>query len=152
ALALQDPAGLAAAGVVAGARDGVAERHTLAILAVFGGGAVLETPPVAQPHAAEIEHAVLHGGEHLLAAAGSVALIKCGDDAEREMETRAGVADLRAGNDGRAFAEARGRSGTAGALGHVLIDLAVLVGSGAEAFYGRNDHARIELVDVLPVE
>src|SRR6185503_14107254 len=35
ALALDDTAGLAAAGIVAGARHGVAERNAFAILAVF---------------------------------------------------------------------------------------------------------------------
>ena len=42
---------------------------------------------IAQLHAAEIEHAVLHRDIDLLAAARADALIKCGDDAEREMET-----------------------------------------------------------------
>ena len=37
---------------------------------------------VAQFHAREVEHAVLHGAEHLLAAAGADALIERGDDAE----------------------------------------------------------------------
>ena len=40
----------------------------------------------------------------------------------------------------------------ASALRDVLVDLAVLVGAGAEALDRRDDHARIELVDVLPGE
>ena len=37
---------------------------------------------VAQLDAAEIEHAILHGGEHFLALACRVALVERGDDAE----------------------------------------------------------------------
>ena len=107
---------------------------------------------VAQFHAREIEHAVLHGAQHALAAAGAVALVERADDAEREMQAGAGVADLRAGDERRAFAEAGGRGRAAGALRDVLVDLAVLVGAGAEALDRGHDHARVELVDVLPGE
>ncbi len=60
ALALQDDAGLAAAGVVAGARRGLAERDALAELGVFLERAVREALLVAQLDAAEVQHAVLH--------------------------------------------------------------------------------------------
>src|SRR5690606_11911952 len=63
ALALQNPAGLAAAGIIAGARRCVAEGDAFAILAVFGEWTVLQPLLVAQLHAAEVEYAVLHGGE-----------------------------------------------------------------------------------------
>ena len=66
------------------------------------------------------------------------------------MQAGAAVADLRAGDQRRTFAETRGRSRAAGALRDVLIDLAVFVGTGAEALHRRDDHARVELVDVLP--
>ena len=72
------------------------------------------------------------------------------DDAEREMQAGAAVADLRAGDQRRAFAEAGGRGRAAGALRDVLVDLAVLVGARAEALDRGDDHARVELVDVLP--
>ena len=62
----------------------------------------------------------------------------------------AGIADLRAGDERRAVAEAGGRSRAAGALRDVLVDLAVFVGARAEALHRGDDHARIELVDVLP--
>ncbi len=146
ALAHQDAARLAAAGVVAGTRRRVTERDALAVLAVFGQRAVLETLLVAQFDAREIEHAVLHGAEHLLAAAGAGALEKRGDDAEREMQAGAAIADLRAGDERRAVAEAGRRGRTAGALGDVLVDLAVLVGAGAEALHRGDDHARVELL------
>src|ERR1700735_4422915 len=96
ALALEDAAGLAAAGIVAGARRGVAERNAFAELAVFLERAVVEALLVAQLDAAEIEHAVLHGGGDPLALAAMGALIERGDDAERQMQSGAAVADLRA--------------------------------------------------------
>src|SRR4029077_1623973 len=123
ALALEDPARLAAARVVAGARRRVAERDALAVLAVLGERAVLEPLLVAQLDAREVEHAVLHGAQHLLAAAGALALDQGAGDAEREMEPGAGVADLRAGDQRRPFAEAGRRGRAAGALRDVLVDL-----------------------------
>ena len=111
-----------------------------------------ETLLVAQLDAAQIEHAVLHRGEHLLAAAGAVALIERADDAEREMQARAGIADLRAGHQRRAVEETRRGGRASGALGDVLVDLAILVRAGAEALHRSDDHARIELVDMLPSE
>ena len=66
------------------------------------------------------------------------------------MQAGAAVADLRAGDQRRTFAEAGGRRRTARALRDVLIDLAVLVGTGAEALDRGDDHARVELVDVVP--
>ena len=150
ALALDDPARLTAARIVAGARHRFAERNALAVLAVFGERTFFDALLVAQFHAREVEHAVLHGAEHLLAAAGAVALIKRRHDAEREMQAGAAVADLRAGDQRRTFAETGGRSRAARALGDVLIDLAVLVGAGAEALDRGDDHARVVLVDVVP--
>src|SRR5207244_4243202 len=82
ALALQDPAGLTAARIVAGARHRSAERHALAVLAVFLQRAVREALLVAQLHTTEIEHAVLHGCQHALAAPRPVALVERADNAE----------------------------------------------------------------------
>src|SRR5262249_32754445 len=62
------------------------------------------------------------------------------------------VADLRAGNERRAVAKTGGRRRATGALGDVLVDLAVLVRSRAEALDGSVDHARVELLDALPGE
>src|SRR6185312_11012217 len=152
ALAHQDAARLTTAGVVSGARRRVAERNALTVLAVFGERTSLEALLIAQLHAAEVQHAVLHRGEHLLAAAGARALEKRGDDAECEVQAGAAIADLRAGNERRAVAEAGGRSRAAGALRDVLVDLAVLVWAGAEALHRGDDHARVGLVDVIPGE
>src|SRR5262245_57637904 len=152
AFAFENPARLAAARIVAGARHGGAERNALAVLAVFLERPVLEALLVAQLDAGEIEHAVLHGGEHALAAAGAVALIERCDDAEREVQPGAGIADLRPRHQRRALAEAGGGGGAAGALGDVLVDLAVLVGSGSEALDRGDDHARVELMNALERE
>src|SRR5262249_39068542 len=127
ALAFEDPARLAAAGIVAGARNRLAERDPFAVLAVLGERAVGEALLVAQLHARRVEHAVLHGGEHPLAAAGPHALVERAHDAEGEVEAGARIADLRAGNKRRAVAESGGRGGAAGALGDVLVDLAVFI-------------------------
>ena len=66
------------------------------------------------------------------------------------MQAGAAVADLRAGDERQAVAEAGGGGGAAGALGDVLIDLAVLVGAGAKALDRGHDHLRIDAVDLFP--
>ena len=109
ALALQDDAGLAAAGIVAGARHGIAERDALAELRVFLQRPVGEALLVAQLDAAEVQHAVLHRRQHALAAAGALALVERAHDAQRQVQAGAGVADLRAGHQRQAVMEAGGR-------------------------------------------
>src|SRR5262249_60756085 len=61
ALAFEDPAGLATAGIIAGARHRLAEGNSFAVLAVFAARTMGEPLLVAQLHARKIEHAVLHG-------------------------------------------------------------------------------------------
>src|SRR6185436_5201609 len=95
-----------AAGIVAGARHGIAERNAFTVLAVFLQGSVGEALLVAQFDAREVQDAVLHRSRNLLALAGHGALVECGDDAEREMQPGAAVADLRAGDERQAVAEA----------------------------------------------
>ena len=152
ALALEDPARLAAARGVAGARHGLAERAVGVLRVLVHHAGAVEALLVAQLHAAQVEHGVLHRRQHLLAAAGRVALVERGDDAQRQVQPGARVADLRAGDERRAVVEARRRRRAAGALGDVLVDLAVGVLAGAEALHRRDDHARVERVDVLPGE
>src|SRR4029077_19988570 len=94
---------------------------------------VLEALLVAQLDATEIEHAVLHGGEHALTASGAVALIERRPNTEPKMHPGPGIADLRTGHQRRTFAEpGRGRR-TAGTLRDVLVDLAVLIRPRAKA-------------------
>ena len=81
-----------------------------------------------------------------------IALIERRDNAEREMQAGAEIADLRAGHERRPVAKAGGRCRAAGALRDILVDLAVFVRAGAEAFDRGDDHARIELVDMLEGE
>src|SRR5262249_40947989 len=109
ALAFEDPTGLAATGVVARARDRLAERNVFGVLAVLGQRSMFEALLVAQFHAREIEHTILHGAQHLLPAPGARTLVKRGADTERDVNTHAGIADLRAGYECPAGAEARGR-------------------------------------------
>src|SRR5262245_53380119 len=70
ALALENAARLTAAGVVAGARYGVAERNAFTELAVLLQRTMVEPLLVAQFDAREVEDAVLHGGGDALALAG----------------------------------------------------------------------------------
>src|SRR3984893_5158907 len=152
ALALENPPRLPAARVVTGARHRLAKRNALAVLAVFGERTVGKALLVAQLDAGEVEHAILHGAQHALAAAGAHALIERRDDTESEVEPGAGIANLGAGDQRRPFAEAGSGRGAAGALRNVLVDLAILVRAGAEALHRRYDHLRIGLVDVVPGE
>src|SRR5689334_20420577 len=88
------------------------------------------------------------GSVFQLASAGAVARLERRADAECQVQAGAGIADLRARDGRRAVAEAGRRRGAAGALRHVLVDLAVLVRAGTEALHRGDDHARVELVDV----
>src|SRR5437763_567506 len=108
ALALENPARLAAAGIIAGARHGIAERDAFAVLAVFGQRPLPEALLIAQLDTREIEYAVLHGAENTLAPAGAQALVQGGNDAEGEMQAGARVADLGSGDKRRTLAEAGG--------------------------------------------
>src|SRR5262252_6894102 len=90
---------------------------------------------ISQLHAAEVEHPVLHGAQHALPASGAVALVERGHDAQRQMEAGAAVANLCARDERRAVVEAGGGGRATGALRDVLVDLAVLVRTWAEALH-----------------
>src|SRR4029077_3250510 len=132
ALALEDPARLPAAGRFAGARYRRAEL-AVRILGVFlhdaGPGQSLL---VAQLDATQVQHAVLHRGEHLLAAPRADPLIKGAHDPKGEIKAGTAVADLRTGDQRRAIIETGGRSRAAGTLRDVLIDLAVFIRTRTE--------------------
>src|SRR5262249_56046496 len=85
ALALEDPTGLAAAGVVARTRHCRSERDAFAVLAVFGKRTVRQALLIAQLDPRHVEHALLHRAEHALAAPGADALVKRAHDAECEV-------------------------------------------------------------------
>ena len=150
ALAFQDAPRLAAAGIVAGAGRGVAERDAFAELAVFLQRTVGEPLLVAQLDPGEVEHAVLHRHRHPLPDAGMGAVVERGDDAERQVQPGAAVADLGAGHQRHAVAEAGGGGRAAGALRDVLVDLAILVRAGAETLDRGHDQFRVDGLDRLP--
>ncbi len=151
-LALEDPARLPAAGRVARARHRVAELAVRVLRIFFHHAGARETLLVAQLDPAQIEDAVLHRRQHLLAASGRVALIERGDDPQRQMQSGAAIADLRAGDDRRSIVETGRRRGAARALRDVFVHLAIFVRSGTEALDRGDDHPRIELLDVFPRE
>src|SRR3954468_23365305 len=109
AFALEDPAGLAAAGIIARAWHRFAERDVFAVLAVLRERPMLEALLIAQLDAGEVEHAILHGAERALAPTRAEALIERADDAEGGMQAGAAIADLCAGDQRRTLAESRGR-------------------------------------------
>src|SRR4029453_14507642 len=152
ALALEDAPGLPATGIVARARDRIAERDVLAVLAVLRERSMLEALVVAHLHAREVQYAVLHGTGDALTLAGHAAMIKSRDDAERQMQAGTSIADLRASDEGQAVAEAGGGGRAPRALRDIFVDLAVLVGTGAKALDGGIDHARGGILDALPRE
>src|ERR1700760_3092536 len=80
------------------------------------------------------------------------ALIERRDDTEREMQAGAAVADLGAGHERHAVAEAGGGGRAAGALRDVLIDLAVFIWPGTETLDRGDDHLRVDGLDLLPGE
>ncbi len=82
---------------------------------------------VAQLHAAQVQHAILHRGQHLLPPPRMRALIQSGHDTKRQMQSAAGIADLRACDERRAVVETSGGSGTAGTLSDIFVNLAVFV-------------------------
>ena len=70
---------------------------------------MLQTLLVAQFDPAQVQNAVLHGSQHLLAAAGLLTLVKGSDDAQRQMQAGAAVANLGTGHGRRATQEPGGR-------------------------------------------
>src|SRR5919112_1558038 len=147
-LAAHRPAGLAAAGGVAGSRHEVAEL----LVRVLLERTVLEALLVAQLHAAQVEDAAAHRDLDPLAAAGVRPLVQGRADRAEQVDRVAGVADLGAGDDRRAVLEAGRRHGAAGGLRDVLVRLGLLQRARAEALERRVDQARVELVQVLPGE
>ena len=122
------------------------------MLGVFGQRTRRQPLLIPELDPAKVEHAILHRGQHPLTLAAMGAVIQRRDDAERQMQTGAAIADLRAGDQRHTVIEASGRGGAAGALRDVLIDLAILEGAGAEALDRGHDHAGIDGLDLLPAK
>ena len=131
-------------------------RHRLPELAVgilrilLHDTRALEPLLIAQFDATQIQHAILHRGEHFLSPARRVALIECRDDSQCEVQAGAAVADLCTGDERGTVVKPGRRRGTAGTLGDVLVDFALFVGSRAEPFHRSHDHLRVERLNPLP--
>src|SRR5258705_4263568 len=123
ALALQDPARLAAAAGIAAARHRVAELVVRILRIFFEIADVFEPLLVAQLDAAKIEHGVLHRDSHLLALAGLRTVDQRSQDTDREMHAGVAVADRRGADRRRTIPKSRRGRGAAGALRDVLVDL-----------------------------
>src|ERR1700761_4537231 len=68
------------------------------------------------------------------------------------MQARSTVTDLRTGHQRWTVIETRSGSRAARALSNILVNLAVLVGSGPEPLDGSDDHLRVERLNALPGE
>src|SRR6202022_1402634 len=127
ALAFQHPAWLAAAAGLAPARNEIAE-FAVRVLRVF----LEETEPVqalliAQLHAAQVEHAVLHRYRDLLPLARLVTADQRRQDADGQVHAGIAVTERRCADGRRAVPEPRGRRRAARALRDVFVDLQVIV-------------------------
>src|SRR5262245_17504623 len=76
ALALENPSGLPAAGGVPRPRGGIAERAVRVLRVLLEDVRSREPLLIAQLHAAEIQHAVLHRREPALTATRGIAMIQ----------------------------------------------------------------------------
>ena len=105
---------------------------------------------IAQLDPAEVEHAILHRRQHLLAAASRIALVQGGDDAKCQVQAGAAIADLGAGDQRRPIIKASGGCRAAGTLRDVFVNLVILVGTRTEALDRSQDDAGIELLNPRP--
>ena len=89
---------MAAAGGVAGARDRVAEL-AVRILRILLERPVRQPLLIAQLHAAQVQHRILHGDRHALPAAALLPVQQRGENAGHEVNAGARVANLGAGDE-----------------------------------------------------
>src|SRR5262249_26904668 len=150
AFAFQDAPRLTATGVVAGPRHGLTEGNALTVLAVLSERTALQTLLITHLDAGKVQDAVLHGAGYALSLAAPCAMVESRDDAERQMQAGTTIADLCARDERRAIAKTGGRRGATRTLSNVFIDLAIFVGSGAEAFHRCIDYARVEHLNAFP--
>ncbi len=107
---------------------------------------------VAQLDAAQVQHTVLHGTGHALAAPRLLSVKQGSDDAQCQMQASARITDLCTRHHRWAVVKTGCACRAAGTLRHVLVHLAVLVRPRAEALDRGIDHARVDLLDALPGE
>src|SRR5438132_5953282 len=120
-------------------------RHVRAELIARSRRRLAEALVIAEAHADEVHHHVLHGDLDLLALPGLVALHEPGEDPDHAVHARAGVSDGRPDIRGRAVGEARDAHASPHGLGYRLVALVVAVRSvGAEPLDARVHEARVE--------
>ena len=108
---------------------------------------------VAPLHPHQVHHTVHHGALDVLALAGLLAMQQRREDAERQMNPGAGVADLGSGHDRGAVEHPRRAHRAAHRLCDVLVGLEGGIGTfRAEALDGSHYHARVDLLHPLPSE
>ncbi len=108
---------------------------------------------VTQFDAAKIEHGVLHGDCNFLPEAGSVTLLQCGQDADRQMHAGITIAQCSAADGWRAVPKT-GRAGCAAScLRDVVIDFQVFIKvTIVEAFYRCQNQTWIQFLNGFPSE
>src|SRR6266567_2788214 len=120
-------------------------RHVRAELIARSRRRLAEALVIAEAHADEVHHHVLHGDLDLLALPGLVALHEPGEDPDHAVHARAGVSDGRPDIRGRAVGEARDAHASPHGLGDRLVALVVAVRSvGTEPLDARVHEARVE--------
>src|SRR5262249_40117285 len=108
---------------------------------------------VTELHAAKVHHSVHHGDFDVLAFPGFLGLPQGGKQTDCQMQSSAGVADLRAGYERRTVGHAGRAHRTAHRLRDVLIRLELGVRAArAEALDRAHDDLRIDLADFFPRE
>lgn len=113
ALALQDPARVAAAAGVAAAGHGVGEGAVGVLRVLLQVAQALQAQLVAQLNPAQVQHRILHRDRDLLAAAGLLPAEQRGQDADRQVYAGVAVAHGGTADGGRPVPEAGRRAGAA---------------------------------------
>ena len=150
-LAMDRVAELSAAGIVACARHvahALVGRHR-----VFGKSPTGQALVVAEFDPAEVHHPVHHRHLHVLAVARAIGLVQRRQEADRQMQSRAGIADLRTRDERRAIRHTCRAHRPAHRLGDVLVGLELGIGPGGTKALDRAHHdLRVDLMDLLPGE
>ena len=108
---------------------------------------------IAPLHAAQVHHAVHHRDFDILALPGAIGLMQRTQQTDGQMQSRARIADLRAGHKRRTVGHPGGAHRAAHRLRHVLVGLEIRIRTaGTEALDRTHDDFGIDLVDFFPRE
>ena len=148
-LAVNRVAELTAARVVARARH--LSHAPIGGHRIFGQIAARQPLVIAELDAAKVHHAVHHRHLDVLADARALGLPERREQADREMQPRSRVADLRAGDERRTVGHAGGAHRAAHGLRDVLVGLEIGVRPARSEALDRAQHdLRVDLADLLP--